>query len=120
MKVAFVNPSPDDAVNTAMYASMPPLGLLYIAAVLQQEGLDVTILDQSAQGYSFTATVNWVLHEAPDLLGISALLSSSQTAVQLARAIKQRAPRIPIVFGNHHATFNAERLLQTYPWIAHL
>jgi radical SAM superfamily enzyme YgiQ (UPF0313 family) len=117
VKVSFVNPSPDDAVNTAMYASMPPLGLLYIAAVLQQEGTDVSLLDQSAQGYSFTATVDWVLHESPDLLGISALLSSSQTAVMLARAVKHRAPGIPIVFGNHHASFNAERLLQTYPWI---
>lgn len=117
MKVTFINPSPDDAANTAMYASMPPLGLLYIAAVLQQEGIEVTILDQSAQGYSFTATVNWALHEVPDLLGISSLLSSSQTAVMLARAIKQRAPNIPIVFGNHHASFNAERLLHTYPWI---
>jgi anaerobic magnesium-protoporphyrin IX monomethyl ester cyclase len=117
VKVKFINPSPDDAVNTAMYASMPPLGLLYIAAILQQEGIDVTILDQSAQGYSLTATVNWALREAPDLLGISALLSSSQTAVMLARTIKQRAPNIPIVFGNHHASFNAERLLQTYPWI---
>jgi anaerobic magnesium-protoporphyrin IX monomethyl ester cyclase len=117
VKVTFINPSPDDAVNTAMYASMPPLGLLYIAAILQQEGIDATILDQSAQGYSLTATVNWALREAPDLLGISALLSSSQTAVMLARTIKQRAPNIPIVFGNHHASFNAERLLQTYPWI---
>jgi anaerobic magnesium-protoporphyrin IX monomethyl ester cyclase len=117
VKVTLVNPSPDDAVNTAMYASMPPLGLLYIAAVLQQEGIEVAVLDQSVKGYSLAATVDWVLHEAPDLLGVSALLSSSRTAVILARAVKQRAPNIPIVFGNHHASFNPKRLLQVYPWI---
>lgn len=120
MKVVLINPSPDDASNTAMYASMPPLGLLYIAAILEQEGVDVTVIDQSAQGYSITATVNWALHEAPDLIGISALLSSSQTAVMLARSIKQRVPNTPIVFGNHHASFNAERLLHTYPWIDYI
>jgi len=46
--------------------SCPPLGILYLAAVLQQADVEVSVLDQAAQGYSFKQTIKWIEKENPD------------------------------------------------------
>jgi radical SAM superfamily enzyme YgiQ (UPF0313 family) len=59
-------------------------------------------------------TVRWVEKENPDVLGFSTLTSSGQTAALISDKVKEKNPNITTVFGNHHATFNAERILKKY------
>lgn len=93
----------------------PPLGILYCAGVLMKEGIEVSILDQPAKGYSLNQTLNWVKNEDPDILGFSVLLSAAKEAPKIAEQVKAENPNITIVFGNYHATFNDERILRKYP-----
>jgi len=89
----------------------PPLGILYCAGVLMEEGIDVSVLDQSAQGFSLKQTLDWVKKENPDILGYSALYGVPGSAEH----VKAENPNVPIVLGNYHATFNAEKVLNKYP-----
>lgn len=81
------------------------------------EGVEVSILDQPAKGYSLNQTLSWVKKEDPDILGFSVLLSAAKEAPKIAEQVKAENPNITIVFGNYHATFNAERILRKYPFV---
>ena len=80
-----------------------------------REGIEVSILDQTAKRFSLDQTVNWVKKEDPDILGFSVLNTAAKEAPRIAKQVKEENPNITIVFGNYHATFNAERILNTYP-----
>jgi anaerobic magnesium-protoporphyrin IX monomethyl ester cyclase len=95
----------------------PPLGILYCAELLKSGGIDVTLLDQPAKRFSLEQTVNWVKKEDPDILGFSVLLSTAKEAPKIAERIKVENPNIIIIFGSHHSTFNAERILKKYPFV---
>ena len=120
MKFSFINPGPNETLSKGektMIAASPPLGILYIASKLEDAGVEVSALDQAANGSSTKEVVNWVMKEDPEILGVSTLVSSSLTAPKIAEEIKKKNPNIIIVFGNHHATFNAERILKKYPYV---
>jgi len=98
-------------------ASWPPLGILYVATFLRENGVEVSVLDQAAKALSLQDSVNWVGKEDPDILGFSTLSSSGKTAAKIAERIKEENPNVKIVFGNYHATFSAERILKKYPFV---
>jgi len=98
-------------------ASFPPLGILYLASVLDDKGVEVSVLDQPAKGFTEDETVNWIHKENPDILGFSTFSSSGRTAALISKKVKEKNPNVVIVFGNHYATFNSERILRKYPYV---
>jgi len=117
MKFSFVSPSPAPEVVGKIEAPWPPLGVLYCAGVLMNGGVEVSVLDQGAKGFSPKQILRWVKKEDPDILGFSVLITSFSEALDLARQAKEENPNLIIVFGNYHATFNAERILKKYPFV---
>jgi anaerobic magnesium-protoporphyrin IX monomethyl ester cyclase len=121
MKFAFINASPNEGIDERegrkSIAAFPPLSLLYLAAVLEEEGVEVSVLDQPGLGLTIGQTLEWVERENPDVLGFSALASSGSMAAQISHKVKEKNPDLTIVFGNHYATFNPERILRKYPWV---
>ena len=121
MKFSFINPSPNVELPVCekkkAIGSWPPLGILYVAAILEKEGIEVSVLEQAAKDLSVKAAVDWVKKEEPDLLGFSTLSSSGRTSAIIAEQVKKENPNVTIVFGNYHATFNAEKILKTYPFV---
>ena len=119
MKVSFVNAGPnpdlDEREGKKSVAAWPPLGLLYMAAVLEQRGVEVSVLDQAAKGFTVDETADWVRAENPDILGFSTLASSGRTAALISTEVKRENPNVTVVFGNYYATFNPERILRKYP-----
>ncbi|MCK5628592.1 cobalamin-dependent protein, partial [Candidatus Bathyarchaeota archaeon] len=77
MKFSFINPdanvSLDERESKKSFAASPPLGILYLASVLNQKGVEVSVLDQPAKSFTTEETVNWVINENPDVLGFSTL-----------------------------------------------
>ena len=112
MKFSFINPGPNPELPIEdvkkMVGAAPPLGMLYIATYLREEGIDVSIIDEAAQGYSLKGTVDWVKKENPDILGFSTCSSSCHKAALIAERVKKENPDIVTVFGNFYATFNAD------------
>jgi len=117
MKFSFINPTPSSESMYMVPTAWPPLGILYCAGVLMNEGIEVSILDQPAKRYSLNQTLSWVKREDPAILGFSVLLSAAKEAPKIAERVKAENPNITIVFGNYHATFNAERILKKYPFV---
>jgi anaerobic magnesium-protoporphyrin IX monomethyl ester cyclase len=119
MKFSFINPGPNPELPIEdvkkMVGAAPPLGMLYIATYLRENGVDTSIIDEAAQGYSLKKTVDWVKKEDPDILGFSTCSATGRKAALIAEKVKQENPNIKIVFGNFFATFNAERILKKYP-----
>jgi len=95
----------------------PPLGILYCAGVLKEGGIEVSLLDQPAKGFSLDQTVKWVKKEDPEIVGFSVLLSTAKEAPKIAERVKAENPNVTVVFGSHHSTFNADRILEKYPFV---
>jgi len=117
MKFSFVNPSPTLELIKKVPTVWPPLGILYCAQVLKEGGVEVSVLDQPAKLDTVEGVVNWVKKEDPNIVGFSVLINTAKTAPQIAKRIKLQNPNIKIVFGSHHSTFNAIRILKKYPFI---
>jgi radical SAM superfamily enzyme YgiQ (UPF0313 family) len=96
-------------------ASWPPLGLLYMATLLNEKGVEASILDQPAMGYSNDETIDWVLSENPVVAGFSGLSMTGENAALMSIEVKKRNPNILIVFGGPYATLNSNRVLSKYP-----
>ena len=57
MKVLFVNPPQTASKYKFMGVIAPPLGIAYMAGVLQENNIDVEILDATAEDKDFTREV---------------------------------------------------------------
>jgi anaerobic magnesium-protoporphyrin IX monomethyl ester cyclase len=119
MKFSFVNAGPnvdlDDRERKKSLGAWPPLGILYLAAVLEQKGVEASVLDQAAKGLTVKETAKWVKAENPDVLGFSTFATSGRTAAVISAEVKKENPNVTVVFGNYYATFNPERVLRKYP-----
>ena len=98
MKFSFINPGPNPELPIEdvkkMVGAAPPLGMLYIATYLRENGVDISIIDEAAQGYSLKDTVDWVKKENPDILGFSTCSSSGRKAALIAEKVKQWNPNV--------------------------
>jgi radical SAM superfamily enzyme YgiQ (UPF0313 family) len=119
MKFSLVNAGPnadlDEREGKKSIGAWPPLGILYLAAVLEERDVEVSVLDQAAKGYTARETVNWIKTENPDILGFSTFASSGRTAALISNEVKKENPNVTVTFGNYYATFNPERILRKYP-----
>ncbi|MCK4482922.1 cobalamin-dependent protein, partial [Candidatus Bathyarchaeota archaeon] len=82
MKFSFINASPNQDLGERerrkAIASFPPLGILYLAAVLKEKDIEVSVLDQPAKGFTMEDTVKGIVKDDPDVLGFSTFASSGR------------------------------------------
>ncbi len=105
-------------------AIAPPLGILSIAAVLEEQGRTVEVLDfvyllsrgdllPSPRIYEQAAAL--ILERQPDLIGFSTQCASYPSSIQVARRIKNERPDSTVVFGGMNASFLARETLEAFP-----
>lgn len=106
LKILLIHPPAGISTNEIslpLYTA-PPLGLAYIAAVLEKNGIDVSILD----GYQLKCTKEmlsrFVNKERPDIIGITALTPFIKDALEVAKISKDVLPNVKVVIGGPHAT----------------
>ena len=106
----------------------PPLGLSYIAALLEKNNYEVKIIDAvveayktvtgydngtSVYGMSKNDILNTLDEYQPDVLGISFIFSTLNAVLsELGPLIKEKFPRIKIVLGGTHPTVMADTLIK--------
>lgn len=112
MRIAFISPKWNKKAN-----DYPPLGLAYLAAVLEREGHEIKIFDFSLDPHtSLEDDVQAVCTFDPHLVGITAMTSVYHSALETATLLKAYLGR-PIVIGGPHATVYPERVLAESPVI---
>ncbi len=91
----------------------PPVGLLYIASALLENGYFVEITDANAENLSADGVMERIASFNPDLIGISANFSPlHNSTLLLAERIKALDSGILVVAGGNHATACAEYMLE--------
>ncbi len=82
---------------------IPPLGIAYIGAVLEQAGHDVAIYDCQLDITHEELTRRLILDD-PELVGISATTPTFPSALQVGKEVKQSLPETITVIGGVHVT----------------
>ncbi|MEE2830516.1 MAG: radical SAM protein [Myxococcota bacterium] len=128
MHVTLVNPPQVFSRFQVASGITPPLGVAYLAGYLREHGLAVAVVDALGEapskvtpfrkqaflrGLDLAETAAAIPRET-HLVGISNLFTSAWPAVaELAAAIKQRLPDVPIIVGGPHpAALPAECLAE--------
>jgi anaerobic magnesium-protoporphyrin IX monomethyl ester cyclase len=101
MNVLLVNPQSSSVFNT-FGLSLPPIGLLYVAASLEQAGHTVVVRDLAGDDERLD---NGDIRRA-DLVGISADTTRAGKALSIARRVASIGR--PVVMGGPHPQFMAE------------
>jgi len=98
MKILLVRHHDIGNINTRLPESInkaqgvyPPLGLLYIAAVLEQNGHDVKILDSQALNLTTHETKEEIRKFGPAIVGITCMTPNIKGALEAARLSKEIA-----------------------------
>jgi anaerobic magnesium-protoporphyrin IX monomethyl ester cyclase len=94
-----------------------PLGLGYIAAVLESAGFSTGILDMSVSDIQMDELERRLAQKNPDVVGITSMTCSYPHAVKVARAVKHWNQECSVVMGGVHATFMFEEILRKVPEI---
>ncbi len=85
----------------------PPLGLLYIGAVLRDHGMSVVLVDADAECVDHPGLAERLERERPDIVGISLLTPSFRWAMTAARTAK-RVSGAMVIVGGPHPTVDAD------------
>ena len=99
-----VNVIESEAIRRAAeeHSAYPPVGLAYIAAVLQQNGIEVKIVDAKSLNIPPVVVAERVEEEEPELVGVTVFTSNLKGALETCREIKEHCPYTNIVVGGPH------------------
>lgn len=92
--------------------TLPPLGLAYIASVLEQEDIDVKIIDAIVLKENMENVVKTATKYQPDHIGISAMTPTIHRSIDLSTKLKTELPETPIVFGGPEPSQNPRKTLE--------
>ncbi len=120
MRALLINPPLDAVIRNGhvspvtafLFYNSAPLGLLYIAAALEEAGERVAVCDAAAERLDVARTVSRAEAFRPDLIGLTATTVGFQSAVELAEALRGALPDVPIVLGGHHVTLLPDDAMQ--------
>lgn len=122
MRVTLVHPAgfnfiPGQPDFTVLANRMAPLGILSLAAWLEQHGHPTAVYDclGPLAPPSLEARAAQILATRPDLVGFSATTSGFMDAADLAVQLKVARPELRIVVGNVHASSLGAPLLENFP-----
>ena len=110
MKVLLINPPAEQTLvgNNPKFldeerGANPPLGLLYLAAALEQRTEhEVSVVDALAEELSYAQLTEHVGSEQPDLIGVSVMTFTLLDAIQTVETARRAAPEAKIVLGGPH------------------
>jgi radical SAM superfamily enzyme YgiQ (UPF0313 family) len=95
MKIALINPDSPGLIDPKVF---PPLGILYLSAVLKQAGHEVEVLDFAGQGSMKLPVFDYI----PDIVGITATTPQFPQAVHINKYLQENG--IHTMIGGPHAT----------------
>ncbi len=109
VKTTLVNPPPLKGVyRHQLYLS---IGLAYMAAVLEEKGHEVTVIDCPALNLDQETLKSKLASIQPQIIGITSMTPTIQSAVLSAQVAKQACPNSTVVLGGPHATFMDKQVL---------
>ncbi len=91
--------------NLSVGAHVPPIGILYLAKILELNSYDVEVLDLNAEKFNNNTIKNKIL--SSDIIGMT-LYSDKyaiMNSIMLSKLIKEVDPDIPLIIGGPHCSY---------------
>lgn len=105
-----------EQIKDDIFLDHPPLGMLYLAAMVEKKGFSAKIYDTSGDWWDFSKIMEIIREESPKIIAFSCLTSNIRGACQLSKKIKEEyGKQIKIGLGGHHISCDPE-LLNRHPW----
>lgn len=101
----------------------PPLGLMYISAYLEKEGIDNEIIDiksQEPEDIILEKTIEEIKKYDFDIIGINCMCTEVAVVKEIANQIKKIKPSAKVVLGGPHPTSHSEQFLDAYKFIDYI
>lgn len=113
MKIVLINPNP--LPESPWYSKRPvtPMGLMYIAAVLEKEGYEVKIIDAYLERLSQIELSKRIIKQDPNVVGITTDSCNFQESLRVAKLVKNISNAL-VVIGGPHVTVRPKEVIQ-YP-----
>jgi anaerobic magnesium-protoporphyrin IX monomethyl ester cyclase len=111
----FVPPGGYVAERWSKGSSMPPLGILSIAAVLEREGVEVEVVPSDVLGLGWAGIENEIRRAEADVIGVTCSTENRFQSFELIRRARRVRPQALTVMGGPHASLAAEDSLAHLP-----
>jgi len=119
MSVLLINPPYTEKVYGTKQAPsvQPPIGLGYLAAILEKKGIEVKILDANAEFLKPEEAVEKILSSSAKYIGFTSVTTTIPLIYRLSSLIKEKDCTKIIIVGGPHVSFTAEQTLKDCPAI---
>jgi len=117
VRVLLINPPVKTQMTGVLFSSMcEPLGLLYMAAVLEQHGIEVRVIDGIGEGLKHEELDNRIAEFGPDVVGIACMMAETYSdSAEMTRIARRAAPKAKIILGGHNASLVADKIIENLP-----
>ncbi len=116
MKVLLVIPPSSAKVRWGKFKTVIqpylPLGLAYIAAIMEKEGHTVKVIDAPAMRYNFEDIESIIRDFSPDIVGQQTVFSNLEECYQVAKIAKTVNPKIKVILGGPHTTIYPDKSIK--------
>lgn len=97
-----------------------PQNIALLAAIAEQHGHTVSIVDAQAEGIKEDKLVNMALNLKPDIFALTCYSPFFHLNTSLAQKIKESGSKIPVIVGGPHITIMKEKTAEQYPQFDYL
>jgi len=113
LRVALVIPPSFDI--SKLWCPNLPIGLAYLAAVIEKCGYELKVFDSLALGLTHADLGKGFASYQPDVVGITCVTTTVKSALFTAKIAKENAPNSIVVLGGPHVTFLDKEVLAEEP-----
>lgn len=93
-------------------STVPPLGLLYLAQVLNDNEYDVKVYDQTVTGMRNSELMGLIKKFDPKIIGFSIIVDNLYTTIDLIKRVKKWNPNLITIGGQYFGTFYPEKIMK--------
>jgi anaerobic magnesium-protoporphyrin IX monomethyl ester cyclase len=114
LRIVLISPPPASQWAFVDY-QYPLVGLAYLAAVLEKEEHIVRVIDCPPQHLSYAHIDNELSLFQPDIVGITSVTATFNSALKVAENTKRTCPKALVVLGGTHVTISDDQFLLQHP-----
>ncbi len=111
--VLLINPIDVTHLKNRLGLKVPPLNLMYLAAALEKESINVRIIDDNMNNFGHSKIAKIASKINPDIVGFTANTATINNALEYIKSIKNTMPNTLTVLGGPHSTFLPKETLQS-------
>lgn len=104
--------APPEKSPWGMAGKLPPLGLAYVAAVLEKSGYPVEIYDNYLLERPIEEVKVEIKKRQPEIVGITCSSLTYNRCIETAKAVKEACPTCKVVVGGPHPSYMPETMLE--------